>query len=411
MEASMQVIDVVVRWSGTVVAVERLARGERFTVGAAAAAERHFVWHHPELLAAAHPVVEHREDGVRVSALPGAVLVVDGARQDVRELTLGAAQRARVVLGAIEIETRPSARSKTAPVARERDARFLRMSGTALIMHAGFVCALLLTRQQPNLDAELPAHVRLVADAWALRPPPAPTALRPAAEEVTQSPRLDAIRPVRSTARATGATPVKDARSLALAALSAMGLDGAGVSSAFGASGPALGGGLRGAPGGAGGDGGIGVRRGGFGVTTATLQVGSLGPLGDGDDEPAYVGLPAKERVPVRVIADRFDHQDGLTRDEIARVMDRARSQVKACYERELGAEPDLQGKVVMAFTIAGSGDVAVAHAAQNTLRGAGGGRVGGCVERVVSRLHFPKPRGGGVVQVTYPFVLAVSGG
>ena len=33
------------------------------------------------------------------------------------------------------------------------------------------------------------------------------------------------------------------------------------------------------------------------------------------------------------------------------------------------------------------------------------------CVQRIIQRLKFPTPKGGGVVNVTYPFVFSNSGG
>jgi hypothetical protein len=79
------------------------------------------------------------------------------------------------------------------------------------------------------------------------------------------------------------------------------------------------------------------------------------------------------------------------------RVMDRARSRVKYCYEKELGSAPSLEGKVALSFLIGASGDVVSAQLAQNTLAAAEGARAGECIRRVVTQLKFPSPRGGGI--------------
>ncbi|MEK7690473.1 MAG: AgmX/PglI C-terminal domain-containing protein, partial [Bdellovibrionota bacterium] len=72
------------------------------------------------------------------------------------------------------------------------------------------------------------------------------------------------------------------------------------------------------------------------------------------------------------------------------------------CYEREINAEnPDLAGRVVPNFVIGSSGRVTEAGIAETTLKNVNTER---CVLGVIKRIQFPIPRGGGIVQVTYPF-------
>ncbi len=78
--------------------------------------------------------------------------------------------------------------------------------------------------------------------------------------------------------------------------------------------------------------------------------------------------------------------------------------EVKDCYERELNKVPDLFGEVWVEFTIAASGEVFDANVLEkSTTRHA---PVEACTAAAVRRWRFPKPVGGGVVIVTYPFVL-----
>jgi outer membrane biosynthesis protein TonB len=78
------------------------------------------------------------------------------------------------------------------------------------------------------------------------------------------------------------------------------------------------------------------------------------------------------------------------------------RDEFRNCYERELNAEhPTLAGRVGTTFVIGGAGRVTQAGIESTTLHNA---NVERCVLMVIRRIDFPVPRGGGVVQVTYPF-------
>jgi hypothetical protein len=59
-------------------------------------------------------------------------------------------------------------------------------------------------------------------------------------------------------------------------------------------------------------------------------------------------------------------------------------------------------------FTIAGTGQVIASMVQSSTLNN---GAVEQCIAQAVRRWEFPKPQGGGIVVVTYPFVLKASGG
>src|SRR5262249_61714375 len=100
----------------------------------------------------------------------------------------------------------------------------------------------------------------------------------------------------------------------------------------------------------------------------------------------------------------------GLSREEIQRVISRAMSQIKYCYEKELNHDPNLEGKLVMSWVIAGDGSVASSQVAQQTFASSDGAKVAGCGDHVIARLKFPEPRGGGQVVVTYPWVFSSSG-
>ncbi len=76
---------------------------------------------------------------------------------------------------------------------------------------------------------------------------------------------------------------------------------------------------------------------------------------------------------------------------------------MKYCYEQELTTTPSLGGRIAVQFTIAPSGQVTAAQLQSSTV---GNGRVERCTVQAVRRWEFPKPFGGGLAIVSYPFVL-----
>jgi pSer/pThr/pTyr-binding forkhead associated (FHA) protein/outer membrane biosynthesis protein TonB len=78
------------------------------------------------------------------------------------------------------------------------------------------------------------------------------------------------------------------------------------------------------------------------------------------------------------------------------------KDEFRLCYEREINAEhPDIAGRVGTMFVIGPGGRVTQAGIESTTLKNA---NVERCVIAVIKRIDFPIPRGGGIVQVTYPF-------
>lgn len=97
----------------------------------------------------------------------------------------------------------------------------------------------------------------------------------------------------------------------------------------------------------------------------------------------------------------------GIDEDAIRRAIDEHRDQIKYCYEKEINAErPDLAGRIGVRWVIGASGTVTSAGISSTTLRNANTER---CVVEVIKRIQFPPVRGGGVAEVTYPFVFKPS--
>jgi TonB family protein len=92
-----------------------------------------------------------------------------------------------------------------------------------------------------------------------------------------------------------------------------------------------------------------------------------------------------------------------LDREVIRRVIRQHIGAVRRCYESALRHMPKLAGRVNVQFTIGPTGQVTNATVQSSTL---GNTEVEGCIVAAARRFVFPKPAGGGIVMVTYPFVL-----
>lgn len=93
-----------------------------------------------------------------------------------------------------------------------------------------------------------------------------------------------------------------------------------------------------------------------------------------------------------------------LDADIVRRIVRAHINEVRSCYNAGLAKNPKLAGRVVIDFVIISTGKVRDAKVAESTLSDA---NVGTCIERALERWTFPKPRGGGEVGVSYPFVLS----
>jgi len=74
---------------------------------------------------------------------------------------------------------------------------------------------------------------------------------------------------------------------------------------------------------------------------------------------------------------------------------------VRACYEAERPANPDLKGRIACQFTIAATGRVITSTLQSSTMKNS---KVEDCVCREMRNWEFPKPAGGGIIIVSYPF-------
>lgn len=164
-------------------------------------------------------------------------------------------------------------------------------------------------------------------------------------------------------------------------------------------------GGLRGAEfGDARGLGGMGTRGSGSGGGGRSIGIGGIG-VGDGRGPRGGADIDLGGRGKRRHVhfGGRVVLSEGLSKEDVGRVVRRNLRRFRHCYEKELNANPNLRGRVGVRFTIAPTGSVADARIQESDL---GSPAVERCVTGVMRTLKFPKPRGGGVVIVSYPFMM-----
>ena len=193
------------------------------------------------------------------------------------------------------------------------------------------------------------------------------------------------------------------------------------MSQLFGSGG--LGGELKGALGGvtgaeigdATGLGGLGTRGsgpGGGGLSMNSVGLGSLGTRGVGGGGGSGYGdgignLGKKADRDINISAGSPRIMGSLDKEIIRRVIKQHIAQIRYCYEKELVRSPGLFGKVATKFTIAATGFVQSAGVEQSTLKNK---EVERCITAKIRTWKFPKPKGGGIVIVKYPFIFKTSG-
>ncbi|HEY1814538.1 MAG TPA: AgmX/PglI C-terminal domain-containing protein [Kofleriaceae bacterium] len=163
-------------------------------------------------------------------------------------------------------------------------------------------------------------------------------------------------------------------------------------------------------------NGGFGFGRSGFGpggggTGWGTIGTGRYGTIGHGSGTGSGYGVGGgrggmrgrTSAVPT-VSIGQPNAQGDLDKAIIRRYIKRNIQKIQYCYEKELLAKPGLQGTVQTQFFISPNGNVTASN---------GSGvdpSVASCVADVIHGIEFPKPKGGGGVQVNYPFTFHPAG-
>jgi hypothetical protein len=205
--------------------------------------------------------------------------------------------------------------------------------------------------------------------------------------------------------------------------LGAMGRGGGGgLSTIFGQGG--LGGDLKGAVGNMYGPvvgdsyglGGLGIRGSGSGGggSGETIGIGGVGTKGRGGGLGGYGsgagGLGRKGERDVNITTGQSQIMGSIDKELVRKVIQEHAAQIRYCYEQQLALNPKLSGKVSVKWTINadGSATAAIIDAGATTLNDA---KVHECMKARIMSWEFPKPKGGGMAIITYPWILRSSGG
>ena len=419
-------VEIAMYWGNALMGVKRLGAGSVLTVGSEDGADFNLS---TESLQANHQLVSQSESGATVTPGPGMKATVNGAEKS-GGFQLGQNETAEVQADAIKFVVRYT--NQIPPVlgdmSKTWDSLYTKALAFALILQTAFLIAFFIT---PNFDEfeddDLFNNPNFFQE-LILREPEEKKEKKEdlSGKKAAQHKEDEGLfgkkdKPKEDKVASTEGAPVVDKdkreedRKIAMEALAALGLGpesqvsdvmgpgglGSGINNALG--------GLRGtAMGEAGGAGGLGTRGTGAGGGGNALGIGGLGSgTGRGSGGSGNIDLGGRGKGMTRIRPGKVVYKGSLSREEIQRVVRRHMNQIKYCYEKELAKSPNLQGKVVAFWIIAGTGLVQTAKASQNTM---GNKNVEQCVMKVVKRMRFPRPKGGGTVTVTYPFVFSSSG-
>lgn len=163
--------------------------------------------------------------------------------------------------------------------------------------------------------------------------------------------------------------------------------------------------------------GGFGFGRSGFGpggggTGWGTIGTGRYGTIGHGSGTGSGYGVGSgrggmrgrQSSVPQVRIGQPQSVGD-LDKAIIRRYIKRNIQKITYCYEKQLLARPGLEGTVSTQFFISPNGTVSASNASGVD------SEVASCVAGVIKAIEFPKPKGGGGVQVNYPFNFRPTGG
>lgn len=161
------------------------------------------------------------------------------------------------------------------------------------------------------------------------------------------------------------------------------------------------------------GSGGLGDRNSGLGGGGRTDGIGGLGPkcppgatcVGTGHVGNGPGGWEKRQAV-LQIDTEETVMIGGIDPAQIDKVIKANLAKFRYCYQRQLQRDPTLRGKVVNRFTIAQDGTVSSTSTKASSV---GSPAVDSCIASTMSRLQFPKPRGGGIAIVSYPFTFSAN--
>jgi TonB family protein len=120
-----------------------------------------------------------------------------------------------------------------------------------------------------------------------------------------------------------------------------------------------------------------------------------------GAGKDVKLGMAERKQTVIRVGGRAADASGELPKKVIQDYIRRKMGAIKACYQKGLQANPNLQGTVKVKFLIQPSGAIGGAKIEDSSL---GNNSVEDCVLTNVKTWRFPQAKGGGSTTVVYPF-------
>jgi TonB family protein len=136
--------------------------------------------------------------------------------------------------------------------------------------------------------------------------------------------------------------------------------------------------------------------------TATATSGGAIGGLGGAYGNGAG-NLGGKKDVDIGINSNEAVVLGSLDKEIIHRVIHQNRAQIRYCYEQQLVRFPKLEAKVVITFVIGPEGTVQQAKVGSSN---SNNDELDQCLVTHFKSWQFPKPKGGGIVQVTYPVIL-----
>ncbi len=131
-----------------------------------------------------------------------------------------------------------------------------------------------------------------------------------------------------------------------------------------------------------------------------TGEVGSISDMAGVGGGEAGSGNKGQKEVQANVGGNlEITYGDAGDVNAVKQYVSRKKGQIKACYEEQLKANPDLAGKVEITWTVRADGSVGGASVASNTT---GNKDLENCILRRIKRWKFPE--GEDEFEITYPF-------
>lgn len=144
----------------------------------------------------------------------------------------------------------------------------------------------------------------------------------------------------------------------------------------------------------------------GSGKGSATVGIGGVGTQGRGTGGTGYGtgGIGQKGSVQINVGGQEAEASGGMDKEAIRRVIRDHIREIRSCYERQLQANPDLYGKLVLQWDIEEGGRVGRTEVKSNALNN---DAVAQCIMSRLKQWKFPDPPKDVIGRVVYPFVFS----